>query len=267
MPTAYVNGIHTYYEIAGEGHPLILIHGHTLNLRLWDPQVPAFAAHYRVIRYDLRGHGQSDAPRTGYRWPEYVEDLAELLELLGVHRAYLLGLSLGGGIALEFTLRLPEMVDALILADSVLDGFDYSREFTDSLRHLQQRVRRDGAESALQNVWLQHPLFDGVRDDPDLFQQVQEMVRAFPAMEYRFDQPSRVRPWRQVHRLGEIEVPTLVVVGEKDISDFQRIAVRLEKEIPHARRVVIEGAGHLVNLEQPERFNEVVLEFLSGVGD
>lgn len=265
MPTAYVNHIHVYYEVTGEGHPLVMIHGHSLNLRMWDPQVPAFAAHHRVIRYDLRGHGRSDAPHTGYRWPEYVEDLAELLEHLGVHHAYLLGLSLGGGIALEFVLRLPETVNALILADSLLDGFDYSQDFRDFFRHLRDRIRRDGTESALEELWLQHPLFDGVRGDPALFDQVREMVRAFPAMEYLFDQPSHVRPWRQANRLGEVKAPTLVIVGENDIPDFQRIAVRLEQGIPQARRVVIEGAGHLVNLEQPRRFNQVVFDFLEGL--
>jgi len=267
MPKAYVNHIHIHYEVAGTGHPLVLIHGHTFNLHLWDPQVPAFADRYRVIRYDLRGHGQSDAPRTGYRWPEYVEDLAALLEHLGVHHTYLLGLSLGGGIALEFTLRLPDMVDALILADSVLDGFDYSAEFRGFFRLLRDRIRRDGVEAALENLWLQHPLFDGVRGDPVLFDHVREMVHTFAAMEYRFDQPSHARPWRQVQRLREIRAPTLIIVGEKDILDFQGIAVRLEHSIPHARRVVIEDAGHLVNLEQPERFNEAVLGFLGEVGD
>src|SRR6266851_3278425 len=108
---AELNGTRLYYEVAGEGHPLVLIHGGLVDRRLWDDQFDVFAQHYRVIRYDIRGFGNSDVPAGPY---SNYEDLYGLLKFLGVEKAYIMGLSMGGGIDIDFTLAHPEMVAALI---------------------------------------------------------------------------------------------------------------------------------------------------------
>ncbi|MDP3063642.1 MAG: alpha/beta fold hydrolase [Chloroflexota bacterium] len=272
MPHAITNGIVTFYEDSGRarpepgrrGPPLVLIHGHSSDLRLWDAQGPALAdAGYRVVRYDVRGHGRSDAPATGYTWQNYSCDLRDLLEHLGIATAHLVGLSMGGGIALQFALDWPDHLSSLVLVDSTLPGFDYSAQFSQSVEELVAAVRSEGPRSAFQRLWLSHPLFDGVRRFPERFQFLKSLVLAYPAADY-YDQTEYPQPQRQVSdRLGEVQAPTLVLVGELDLPDFRLVADILAANIPGARQQVIADAGHLPPLEQPAAFNAALLDFLS----
>src|SRR5438046_4972635 len=120
MPIARVNGVSLYYEIAGRGAPLVLVHGFACGIRSWDPQVRALSRYRRVVTYDVRGHGLSDAPpdAAAYSQPISVEDLHGLLAYLGITRAAIGGLSMGGNIALNFALAYPQMVGALIITDT-----------------------------------------------------------------------------------------------------------------------------------------------------
>src|SRR5579884_1506183 len=122
---AEVNRTRLYYEVAGSGHPLVLIHGGLMDNTMWDEQFAAFAQCYRTIRYDIRALGQSDLP-TGSEPYSMYEDLHALLKFLGVEKTYMLGLSMGGSIAIDFTLAHPEMVDALVLVGPGLNGYDFT---------------------------------------------------------------------------------------------------------------------------------------------
>src|SRR5712692_4395233 len=117
---AAANGTKLYYETLGEGHPLVLLHGGYMDGRMWDDQFAVFAERYWVVRYDIRGFGKSKMPQVPY---SNVQDLYELLKHLQIEKAYLLGLSLGGMIAIDFTLEHPEMVDALVLVGAAMSGF------------------------------------------------------------------------------------------------------------------------------------------------
>src|SRR5215472_5024966 len=125
--TTSVNGTQLYYETLGQGHPLVLIHGGYVDRRMWDDQFHAFAEDYCVIRYDVRGFGKSELPPVPYA---DRQDLYDLLKCLGIEKTYLLGLSLGGIIAIDFTLDHPSMVDALILAGSPVPGFPVELLYT-----------------------------------------------------------------------------------------------------------------------------------------
>ena len=125
---AEIHGTQLYYETLGEGNPLVLIHGGYMDRRMWDDQFHAFAKHYRVIRYDVRGFGKSELPPVPYA---DRQDLFDLLNYLGVEKTYLLGLSLGGIIAIDFTLEHPTMVDALILVGSPVPGFPIELLYTE----------------------------------------------------------------------------------------------------------------------------------------
>jgi 3-oxoadipate enol-lactonase len=117
---AEVNGTSLYYEIVGSGHPLVLIHGFGLDTRMWDDQFEAFAQHYRVVRYDMRGYGKTAPPADeGY---SHTDDLKALLEYLRIDRAHILGQSRGGAVAIDFALAHPEATGALVLVDPVLGG-------------------------------------------------------------------------------------------------------------------------------------------------
>ena len=264
MPRVPTNGIATFYEATGRGPPVVLIHGHSLNLRLWDAQVaPLVDGGYRVIRYDVRGHGRSEAPATGYTWENYSLDLRDLLDGLGIDApVHLVGLSMGGGIALQFAVDHPQRVASLVLVDSTVPGFTYSPEFSATIEELTQVARSEGPRAALERVWLSHPIFDGIRRFPDRFEFLKGIVLAYPARDY-LDETEYPQPqWQVIDRLAEIRAPTLVLVGEDDLPDFRLIADILAANISTARQEVIADAGHLLNLEQPQAFNEALLHFL-----
>ena len=160
---AEIHGTQLYYDTLGEGHPLVLIHGGYMDRRMWDDQFHAFAKHYRVIRYDVRGFGKSELPPVPYA---DRQDLFDLLNYLGVEKTYLLGLSLGGIIAIDFTLEHPTMVDALILVGSPIPGFPIELLYTEEQLE-QQRSRYAPFEKARQERNIP-ALVDALMEDPTL---------------------------------------------------------------------------------------------------
>jgi pimeloyl-ACP methyl ester carboxylesterase len=242
---------------------------------MWKYQVgPLVDMGYRVVRYDVRGHGRSMVPPSGYTWENYSRDLAELLdrlnvegpaaEPLAVQSAHVVGLSMGGAIALRFALDSPGRVSSLTLVDSALPGFSYSPEFSRWITSLLDAVRQEGVGHAFDRLWLSHAIFDGVRKYPEKFTEVREMVAGFQAAEYRQEAlEERAEQPRLADRLGEVSAPTLVVVGEDDLADFRLIADLLSENIPGARHATIPGVAHLPPMEDPDRFNSVLLGFLA----
>jgi len=276
MPHVYTNGIVTFYEDAGDGPAVVLIHGYGADLRLWDAQVPALAgAGFRVIRYDVRGHGRSLIPPDGYTYENYAADLRDLLdrinverpatESLGVEAAHLVGLSMGGGIALRFALDFPERVLSLTLIDSALPGFSYSNETSGRIEEFVSAVRADGPRAAIENIWLRHPFFDGVRRSPEQFELVRQIVLGFQAPDMRDGaRPTDYRP-DIADRLSGVRAPTLVVAGEHDIPDFRLIADLLSENLPQARLFVMPDCWHLPPVEKPAELNRILIEFLRDV--
>jgi 3-oxoadipate enol-lactonase len=261
---ADVNGARLYYEVAGAGHPLVLLHAGVADSRMWDAQWAAFARHYTVIRYDRRGFGRSEMPPAPF---SYHEELQGLLRHLGVERAHLLGASQGGQIALDATLAYPELVSALVLVDAALGGYQWS----DQMRHFgaeedEALERGDLAAASDLNVrtWVDGPHRSPGQVDPA----IRELVREMQHRAFTLDSPdAELRPLAPpaAGRLAEVRAPTLVAVGDLDMGDMQAIADVLAAGIACARKVVFDGAAHLPSMEQPERFNQVVLDFLRGV--
>jgi len=281
MPFATTGDILTHYEDEGReppsarrDTPVVLIHGHSADLRLWEPQVPALLGDgWRVVRYDVRGHGRTSAPATGYSWERYLADLRALLHHLRVERAHLAGISMGGAIALGFALEEPGRVASLALLDSALPGFTYSPQFEDDIERLREAVRVEGPRAALKRHWLTHPIFDGVRRRPEAFAALRRMVLDYPAADY-LDEAEYARtggrlaapPERPaIERLHEVQAPALVVVGERDLPDFRIIADILAENLPRARKLVVPDAGHLPSLERPQEVNPALLSFLAAV--
>ncbi|MBI1885011.1 MAG: alpha/beta fold hydrolase [Chloroflexi bacterium] len=273
MPHVYTNGIVTFYETAGDGDAVVLIHGSAVDLRIWDHQVPALlAAGFRVIRYDVRGHGRSMVPPTGYTWENYSADLGDLLNRLNVDRpateslsvgaVHLVGLSMGGGIALQFALDFPARVLSLTLIDSALPGFTYSDEFAARVERLVEAVRSEGPRPALERLWLSDPIFDGVRRFHDRFEKLKSMVLGYAAADFLDRGEYRPPPLQISDRLAEITAPALVIFGEDDLLDFRLIADLLAENLPNARKLVLPDCGHIPPLEQPEAVNEALVSFL-----
>lgn len=271
MPHADTNGIVTFYEDARPSGPgdvgtVVLIHGHSVDLRLWRYQLPALIdARYRVIRYDVRGHGRSTVPPDGYTWEHYSADLSDLLDHLSIEAAHLVGISMGGGIALQLALDSPHHILSLTLVDATLPGFTYSQEFSRQIEELVQAVRSEGPRSAFQRLWLAGPLFDGVRRFPHRLALLHEMTLAYPAADYREGAiPADYAPTVS-DRLAEVTAPALVVVGQEDIPDFRLIADLLAANLPNARQLLLPRCGHIPPLEQPGAFNAALIAFLREV--
>jgi 3-oxoadipate enol-lactonase len=251
----------------GRGEPVVLLHGHTLDLRVWDDVGAALVtAGYRVIRYDQRGHGLSASPPAGYRLGDHAADLSALLRHLGATPAHVVGLSKGGGIALEHALRDPAAVRSLTLVAPLVPDFPLSAELMDSFRRLARAIRSGGVRAAVQEHWLEHPLIASAHAVAARRARVESMVLEFPAGEYLAtarDAPDR--EWTVVERLGEIAAPALVVSGERDIPDFVAMASLVAERIPSCALEIVPGCGHLVPLERPEALAAEIVAFLAAL--
>lgn len=276
MPHTYTNGIVTFYEDADDGPVVVFIHGYAGDIGTWQYQVPALvAAGFRVVRYDVRGHGRTMIAPEGYTWENYSADLGDLLDRLNIEKSateslavdavHVVGISMGGGIALQFALDFPERVRSLTLVDSTLPGFTHSGETSHRIEELVAAVRNEGARVAFERVWLNHPFFDGVRRHPQRFAELRETILAFQAPDQR--EGASLTDYRSdlTDRLTEISAPTLVISGENDDPDFGLIADLLAANLPNARQIVMPDCWHLPPLEYPDEFNEALVSFLREV--
>ncbi|HLY30775.1 MAG TPA: alpha/beta fold hydrolase [Ktedonobacterales bacterium] len=263
---ADVNGAQLYYEISGDGPALTLIHEGIADHRMWDDQVPAFAARYRVIRYDLRGYGKSSLPPGPF---SMSDDLYKLLQTLGVERTYLLGGSMGGGIAIDFTLTHPEMVAALIPMAAGISGRPPSPELIAAGERVDQALERDGVDAANElemQIWVDGPKRTPDQVDPTVRKRIAEMNRRalergseFERAQYQGLEPPAIG------RLSEVHTPTLVIVGDGDQPSVIESCALIAQQVPGAREVIMPGLAHAPNMERPEEFNQLVLDFLAGL--
>lgn len=259
---AEVNGTRLSYEVTGRGRTtVVLIHGGLVDSRMWDDQVRPLAKRHRVIRYDLRGFGKSDFPAGPY---SNVEDLYALLKFLKVEKASLVGLSLGGMIAIDFALEHPQMVESLILTSSALRGYQSPRN--DKTIAINKAVEEQGMERAIE-LWLEHPFFATAKSNASY----QRRMRTMLADNFRYWGPwgpelkMVVVTWPSppsLERISLIHVPTLIIVGDRDVSNILAIAEVLRTKIAGAQKAVIQNVSHHLNMEKPKEFNRIVLDFL-----
>lgn len=266
---AEVNGTRLYYEVAGSGHPLTLIHGALVNRHLWDEQVAAFAQRYTVVRYDMRGFGDSALVKADQAGYSSTADLYALLQFLGIERTYLLGLSAGGGLAIDFTIAYPEMIDALIPVAAGLSGFEdkpSEGEAEEPWQQVQEALKQGAIDRAVElnlRYWT-----DGPRRVPDQVNaQARERVREMTTANYQRADDQGVWPRflepPAAGRLDEVRVPTLIVYGDEDVREIAEVAHALERGIKGAKTVIIPNTAHHLNVEEPAQFNQAVLEFLA----
>lgn len=258
---AEVNGTRLYYEVAGSGHPLVLIHGFSLDTRMWDDQFETFAQYYQVVRYDARGFGKSAVP-TAESYSE-AGDLNALMEHLGIAQAYVLGHSLGGGTAINFALSYPDATDALVLVGSILGGFNWV-EMGSTLDAIWSAGKESGVEEA-RELWLGSAWFSPALENPGVASRLTRIVSEYSGWDWENDDPSVSLEPPAIGRLDGMRAPTLVVVGERDTSDNHTIADTLQQRIPNARKVIMPRVGHMANMEDRESFNDIVLAFLAEI--
>ena len=251
---AQVNGIAIDYEVTGDGPVVLLGHGYGSTRHMWDEQHRALADRWRVVSWDMRGHGQTESPDDPARYSTQltVADMRALLASLGVSRAVVGGLSLGGYMSLAFYLTYPEMVEALIICDS---GPGYRN--AEARNAWNQRARERAAALEARGLEALGGRSREVRDALGHHKSAQGLAHAARGMLAQQDA-------HVIDGLASIRVPTLVVVGDQD-TPFLAPCEYMAKKIPGARFEVIAGAGHASNLDQPEAFDRALLSFLDSL--
>ena len=257
MPTAHLNGIGLYYEVHGHGFPLVLLHGFAGTTQSWAPQIPALSARHRLILYDSRGHGRTESPGDPRAYSQEIAaaDLSGLLGHLGVQKGIVGGLSMGGVVAMTFYLKHHHRVRALVLADTgpgfrnpeAREAWNRSRDAVS--RFLEQEGIQAFADSphAALNYYTTRDVM--LQLDPVGLAHANRGVATFHDS------------WL-IDQLPTIAVPTLIIAGAND-ADFVHTAAYMQRKISGSELVVIEGAGHGANVDQPEPFNHAILDFLS----
>jgi 3-oxoadipate enol-lactonase len=252
-------GARLVYEVTGDGQAVVLIHGFGLDMRMWDPQMEALAARFRVVRYDCRGFGASGPLDPGVPYT-HAGDLVALLDHLDLGDAVLAGLSFGGRVALQTALAAPDRVRGLALLDAVLDGVPWDPESARALDEVARRVQAGGVLAG-RAAWLAHPLFAAARQRPDLAGALAAMVAGYPGQHWLGQDPHRqTRP--PIDVLEGVIVPTLVAVGERDVPGFREMSAALARRIPGAAYRVVADAGHMINMEQPAAVNALLTRFV-----
>lgn len=262
---AAINGAKLYYEAAGTGHPLVMVHAGIADNRMWDDQFSVFASQYRVIRYDQRGYGQSQ-PVEG----EFVRhnDLYELLNFLKVERAYLMGCSMGSRVCLDFALEHPEMAAALIMVGSGPGGFDFKtdppKQWDDIVKSFEANDLERTSELEVQ-VWV-----DGrTRTPQQVNPAVRDKVRAMNLIALKYEKlelgkEKSLEPAAAI-RLGELRIRVLALVGGLDTAYIQAAVDFMMENLHFGQKVMMPATAHVPNMEQPAEFNRHVLEFLKSV--
>lgn len=261
---ARINGARIYYESAGQGQPLVMLHSHLVDSGQWDEQFTYFASTRQVIRYDARGFGESDLPPAPFA---YAEDLHGLLTHLGIERAELMGCSGGGMTILDFALSYPQMVGKLVLVATAVSGYRPTTPPPPIMLSM-NAARAEGQIERAVELSVQ-ALTDGPRRSPEQVDAtVRERTRAMSAQLFaRPPVPDAEPQWPDLPaaaRLSTITAPTLVIIGAEDQPPLHEISDMVIKQLPHAHKVIIPNAGHHPNMEQPALFNRAVEPFLAG---
>lgn len=253
-------------EVAGEGPAVALLHEGICDSCMWDAQWEPWSAEFRLLRVDLRGFGQTPLEPGSFA---HARDVIEALERHGFARAALVGVSLGGRVALELAVAQPELVSALVLVAPGLPGHDWSEELQADWAEEEAALEAGDLDRAVEvslRTWVDGPRRRPGDVDPRVRGQVGEMQRrAFELGLASAEDDEELFVEDFALRLGKIKAPALILVGEEDQPDMHAIAERLEREIPGARRASIANTAHVPSMERPREFDELVLPFLREV--
>jgi len=254
-----------FYTDQGQGPPVILLHGFTLDHRLWSRQLP-LAEEFRLISYDARGCGSSVVCETGYDYPYLTRELLGLMDALGLDEAHLVGHSRGGGVLMNMALDHAERVSSMTFVSSVLRGFPWSDELISLMRRGRKMTREVGVERAVNDVWLPGGLFRWVRENnPAAFAELKEMIGDWSGAEWLDDAEHAPQATADMERLAEIQTPAFVLSGQEDMHDFVEIANMLAWWIPGAEQKSLLRVGHFPMLEDTYETNLYLRGFLRHV--
>lgn len=257
-----VNDTHLYCETAGKGQTVVLLHGFTLDSRMWDDQFLPLAQHFQVIRTDLRGFGRSAVP-TAEPY-SHEADLCGLLDQLGIAQAHLVGLSKGGAVALNFALTYPTRTASLVLIDTVLPGYSWSAAGAARDELVWQRASEGGIPAAKES-WLSHPLFEPAMRDTAVATRLRQIIHDYSGWHFVNQNPELGLDPPAAQRLAELTLPLLAIVGELDTPDFRGITAQICQAVPQPQQLILPGVGHMANMEAAAEVTKAITNFLLGL--
>lgn len=269
MPTARINGVTLFYAEVGDGLPLVFVHEFAGDYRSWHPQVRFFARRYRTIAFNARGYPPSEVPRdpAAYSQDHAAEDIRGILDHLGIARAHVCGLSMGGYATLHFGLRHPDRALSLTVAGAGYGSVPGDREkFRRDSEATAQRFEVEGMAKVAE-IYARGPTRVQLMDkDPTGWREFSEQLAAGSAeghaLTMRGVQMKRPSIFELEAALERLEVPALIMTGDEDDPCLEP-AIFMKKKIRSAGLVVIPKSGHAINLEEPEAFNRALLDFLT----
>ena len=263
MPKVKVGDINIYYEIHGKGEPLVMIAGFTMSTAFWFKAVPVFSREYRLVVFDNRGAGQSDKPDVPYTIDMMTDDLAGLLDAIGIDSAHIFGHSMGGAIAQQFALRYPRRVRGLILASTGFGGphavINNNPEVKPFFERMPSLPLKEVVMEWLRLFWIQ----DFIDNNPGFVQELIAKITEHPTPPHgQMRQGQAIASHNTYERLPEIKAPTLVITGDADILVPAENARIMASRIPGAELVILKNMGHHFMFEAEDESNRVMLDFL-----
>jgi len=259
-----VNGISVNYTLEGPASGPVVTMSNSLasNLSMWDPQVPVLTSRYRVLRYDTRGHGGTEAPAGIYSLDELTEDVRALLQALGIARTHFVGLSMGGMIGQIMAFKYPQMLQSVVLCDTMSRVPTEAKPMWDERIHAAQTHGMDPLVEPTLARWFTEPFR---QQGSPVLDQVRTMIRTTPPGGYA-GCCHAIAALNLTERLRAITLPTLIIVGEDDPGTPVAASRVIHEHIKGSELVILKSAAHLSNLEQPEAFNQALMAFLQKVG-
>ena len=260
-------GTRTNYELKGEGECLVLIHGFSDNLKMWYNQVPKLSEKYKVLVYDVRGHGQTESDDNGFSIDLFADDLHELTEALKIEKMHVLGFSMGGRIGFSFALKHPEKVKCLILANSGIPGPSLQRseqqlmEMAEKQELLRKLLETCDIE-AISEIMTVYSFSPGIKDRmPEVFHKYKTLKLDNDPIHYVAIMKAIVDNMENPPDLTQLKCPALIIVGEHDAFMSLDVAKSMKIAMPDAKIEYL-PTGHAAALEMPGKFNHAVIEFL-----
>ena len=259
-----LNGARIHYTRSGSGYPVVFLHAGVADSRMWEPQAAGLGDHFDVIAPDMRGYGKSELPATAW---SPVDDVLALMDGLRIREApHVVGCSIGGGLAIDFALEHPDRVAKLVLVGAGVSGQPYDNKYDELFTEVNAAEETKDLRvlnEAEMKLWLVGP----GRKASQVDQRLRDLFLDMNGIALKSDfasAPARKLDPPAFGRLADITAPTLVIVGDDDLAEIRDTADLLVSKIPGARKAIIHDAAHLPNLEHPEKFNRLVLDFLNG---
>ena len=260
MPYFRSGDVKLHYQDEGQGEALLFLHGFTCDHRMWQAQLQFFSSNFRVLVLDSRGHGKSEAPETGYSRDHRVEDTKLLLEELKIDKVHLVGLSMGGSTAIGFALKYTERLKSMVLVSTGAAGHSPGKKIG-----ILDEIALTKGINAAKEKWLEWILVWFNKRDPEIGRLIRKMVNDHSGAIWIDPMRGKYPRTIDVENAHKIKARTLIVAGQLDHL-FVELSEKLHQEIKNSQLILLENAGHMLNLEYPAEFNAELSNFLKSLG-